>query len=142
MPGDMIQEPPQTDPAPEDNGNAGVAWLRVFVWIMPTAFVAGLILLMSLAFFALLKLGVTASFREAQGFIVLFWMIGSMVGILGLGYLDARLKRQQGRVSQADDRFDDGWHVLKFFLFQLALVPCLSLTVFAVMEMVARLAGR
>ncbi|MBX3740626.1 MAG: hypothetical protein KF712_06520 [Akkermansiaceae bacterium] len=61
-----------------------------------------------------------------------------MVGTLGLGYFDARLKRQQEKISRENDRSDDGWHVLKFFLLQLALVPCLMLVVFVVMGMVAR----
>ncbi|RYD38480.1 MAG: hypothetical protein EOP87_01500 [Verrucomicrobiaceae bacterium] len=140
--GDMIQEPLQTDPPPKGNGNAGVEWIRVFAWIMPTAFVWGFVVLMGLGFALLRRWGVIIDFRDAQGFLVVFWVAGSIVGVLGIGYLDARLKRQQGRISQADDRFDDGWHVLKFFLFQLALIPILSITVSTLIWMVAPLAGR
>jgi hypothetical protein len=133
----MPQESPQTDPAPESSGNAAVGWLRFLVWLMPTALVPGLILLMSGAFVLLRKLGVTGNFQDAKGFVILFWMIGSMVGTLGLGYFDARMKRQQEKISRENDRPHDGLHVLKFFLLQLALVPSLMLVVFVVMEMVA-----
>ncbi len=142
MSGDMIQKPPETDPAPEGNANTAVAWFRFFIWLMPTALVVVLSMLLTWIFLSLGKRGMFSGWQDAGAFGIVFWLAGAMVGTLGLGYLDARLKRQQQRISRDNDRFDDGWHVLKFFLLQLALVPFLSVAVAIVMGIVARAAGR
>lgn len=134
----MIHEPPESDPAPQGSGNTAVGWFRVFLWLMPTALVAGLAILMAWAFVSLGKRGVFNASEGVEGFLVVLWMAGSMTGVLGLGYLDARLKRQQERISRENDRFDDGWHVLKFFLLQILLVPFLGFAVLLVMGMVLR----
>ncbi|WAC19927.1 hypothetical protein OVA24_00860 [Luteolibacter sp. SL250] len=134
----MIHEPSQSDPAPQGEGNAAVAWFRVFVWLMPTAFVAGLAMLVAWVFISLAKRGGFNGSQGAEGFVIVLWMVGSMVGVLGLGHLDARLKRHQQKISREDDRFDDGWHVLKFFLLQILVVPCLVFVVVVVIGMMAR----
>lgn len=138
----MIQEPPQSDTLSEGSGSAAFVWFRIFLWIMPTSLVWGLVVIIGWGIVLLRRWSVVSDFRETQGFLAVFGLTGSIVGVLVIAYLDARLKRQQKKISQTHGQFDDAKHVLKFFLFQLALIPCISLNAFAVMEIVSRAAGR
>lgn len=95
-------------------GNRYPGFLRFLVWLMPTMITVGLTVLLG--------------FAPVHGPLVEIIAIVAVIittGIIGLGFFDSKLKRQQHHIPQTK-RGHDGKHVLKFFLLQLLIIPALS----------------
>lgn len=107
---------PEVPSSPQGSQNTGC--LRFFVWLMPTMMVLGLAFLISVA------ANQFRMYTKSEDMIVVLIVI-SIPGILGIGYFDSKLKRQQYRIPQ-NQQGHDSMHVIKFFLLQLLIMPAIA----------------
>ena len=90
--------------------NRALTWLRVIVWIVPSALVPSVAILIP----------ANLHFPKSTG--PYLWA-ASLLAVVALGYYDARLFAQQRRMSPDDARRPIMRRVIVFCLAQIVIVP-------------------